>query len=140
MALGETHVIALTKRALADAGVDTDTLEAAAAAGGSAAAQRAVERSGAALLVKNLPYSATEAELEVCAHMRWRGSPGNLPLGCGRGGGEGVTVALYHGSCQVFGRIKDTFRVVCQGDMAWLVMEAAYPLHQGRLGASCSRM
>ncbi len=67
MALGETHVIALTKKALADAGVDTDALEAAAAAGGSAASQHSVERSSTALLVKNLPYSATEAELEVRA-------------------------------------------------------------------------
>ena len=65
MALGETHVIALTKRALGEAGVDVEALEGAAAASGKAAAQQHVERSGTALLVKNLPYTASEAELQV---------------------------------------------------------------------------
>ena len=65
MALGETHVIALTKRALGEAGVSVDALESAAAASGKAAAQKQVERSGTVLLVKNLPYTASEAELQV---------------------------------------------------------------------------
>ncbi len=47
------------------AGVDVAALEAAAAAGGAAAKSSAVARSSSTLLVKNLPYSATEAELEV---------------------------------------------------------------------------
>ena len=68
MALGETHVIALTKRALGEAGVNVDALETAAAASGKAAAQMRVERSGTALLVKNLPYSASEPELQVFSH------------------------------------------------------------------------
>lgn len=68
MALGETHIVALTKAALAEAGVNVDTLEAAAAAGGRQAAQggKAIPRSSTALLVKNLPYSANERELQVC--------------------------------------------------------------------------
>ncbi len=66
MALGETHVIAMTKRSLGEAGVDVAALEAAAAAGGRAAAKTAVARSPTTLLVKNLPYTASEAELEVC--------------------------------------------------------------------------
>ena len=66
MALGETHVIAMTKRALGEAGVDVEALEGAAAASGKAAAQKHIERSGTALLVKNLPYTASEAELQVC--------------------------------------------------------------------------
>ncbi|CAL8464375.1 g3910 [Coccomyxa elongata] len=64
MALGETHVIALTKRALGEAGVDVAALEAAAAAAGKSAARAAVARSPTTLLVKNLPYTATEAELQ----------------------------------------------------------------------------
>ncbi|BDA49748.1 Multiple RNA-binding domain-containing protein 1 [Coccomyxa sp. Obi] len=63
MALGETHVIALTKRALGEAGVDVAALEAAAAAAGKAAARANVARSPTTLLVKNLPYTATETEL-----------------------------------------------------------------------------
>ncbi|KAK9825631.1 hypothetical protein WJX81_001303 [Elliptochloris bilobata] len=63
MALGEVHVVALTKRALGEAGADVAALEAAAAAGGSAAASAAVPRSATALLAKNLPYAVTEAEL-----------------------------------------------------------------------------
>ena len=65
MALGETHVIALTKRALGESGVNVDALEGAAAASGKAAGQRRVERSGSVLLVKNLPYTASESELQV---------------------------------------------------------------------------
>ena len=66
MALGEAHVLALTKRALTDAGVNVESLEEAAAASGRAAAATAVARSATTLLVKNLPYSASEAELQVC--------------------------------------------------------------------------
>ena len=72
MALGETHVIALTKAALAEAGVDLNTLEAAVVAGGSRAGRDivgAVERSKAVLLVKNLPYSASQQDLQVCSGM-----------------------------------------------------------------------
>jgi hypothetical protein len=65
MALGEAHVLALTKRALGGAGVNVGALEAAAAASGKAAATQSIARSGSALLVKNLPYSASEAELQV---------------------------------------------------------------------------
>lgn len=66
LALGETHVIALTKAALGDAGVDVGQLESAAAASGRASAGApGVERSSTVLLVKNLPYSATQEELQV---------------------------------------------------------------------------
>ena len=66
MALGETQIMAATKRALADEGVDVAKLEAAAAAAGAgAAANKALPRSADTLLVKNLPYSASAAELEV---------------------------------------------------------------------------
>ncbi|GAB4818001.1 hypothetical protein N2152v2_005047 [Parachlorella kessleri] len=67
LALGETHVIAETKRQLGEAGAAVDLLESAASAAGRGAQQqqRAVPRSDAVLLVKNLPYSATEAELEA---------------------------------------------------------------------------
>lgn len=47
------------------AGADIAKLEAAAAAGGRAAATKGVARSDSVLVVKNLPYSATEAELEA---------------------------------------------------------------------------
>jgi len=63
MALGETHVIASTKKALGDAGVAVGALEAAAAAGGHAAATKSVARSSTCLLVKNLPYAVTAEEL-----------------------------------------------------------------------------
>lgn len=62
-------MIALTKRALDEAGINVTAIEAAAAAGGAAAKSTAVARSSTALLVKNLPYSATEAELEVGQHI-----------------------------------------------------------------------
>ncbi|GFR48899.1 hypothetical protein Agub_g10847 [Astrephomene gubernaculifera] len=63
MALGEAQVIASTKQALAEAGVQVEALERAAAASGKASAVRTVARSGTTLLVKNLPYSADENEL-----------------------------------------------------------------------------
>ena len=43
-------------------GADVSKLEAAAAAGGKAAASKAVARSDSVLVVKNLPFSASEAE------------------------------------------------------------------------------
>ena len=46
-------------------GADVAKLEAAAAAGGKAAASKAVARSDSVLVVKNLPFSASEAELEA---------------------------------------------------------------------------
>lgn len=46
-------------------GADISKLEAAAAAGGKAAASKAVARSDSVLVVKNLPFSASEAELEA---------------------------------------------------------------------------
>lgn len=64
MALGETHVIAETKRQLGDAGASVDVLEAAAAAVGRASQRSSVPRSDTVLLVKNLPYSASQEELE----------------------------------------------------------------------------
>ena len=69
MALGETHVIALTKRALGESGVNVDALESAAAASGKAATQKQVERSGTVLLVKNLPYTASEPDLQVSTRL-----------------------------------------------------------------------
>lgn len=64
MALGETQVIAATKRDLVEAGVSVEHLEQAAAAAGKGKGQHNLERSDTALLVKNLPYSLEEAELE----------------------------------------------------------------------------
>ena len=58
-------MIALTKRALGESGVNVDALESAAAASGKAAGQTRVERSGTVLLVKNLPYTASGPELQV---------------------------------------------------------------------------
>ena len=58
-------MIALTKRALGESGVNVDALESAAAASGKAVGQTRVERSGTALLVKNLPYTASGPELQV---------------------------------------------------------------------------
>jgi multiple RNA-binding domain-containing protein 1 len=63
MALGEAQVIAQTKAALSDLGVNAKALEASAAASGSAAATKSVARSSSTLLVKNLPYSSDEDEL-----------------------------------------------------------------------------
>ena len=62
-------MIVMTKRALWEAGVNVDVLEGAAAASGKAAAQMRIERSGTVLLVKNLPYTACEAELQVLSHL-----------------------------------------------------------------------
>ncbi len=67
MALGETQVMAATKRDLAAAGVDVDKLEASAGAGADKAA---VPRSADTLLVKNLPYATEAADLEVGASLR----------------------------------------------------------------------
>jgi multiple RNA-binding domain-containing protein 1 len=74
LALGETHVIAETKAALDQAGVDVAKLEEAAAsaargkgAAAAAAAGRGADapRSDRVLLVKNLPFSASEGDLEA---------------------------------------------------------------------------
>lgn len=77
------------------AGADVAKLEAAAAAGGKAAATKGVARSDAVLLVKNLPFSASEEELEAMfgAVGEWPArrpsgrSVGSLPacLPCSRG-------------------------------------------------------
>ena len=68
MALGEAHVIALTKSGLAEAGVNVEALEAAASVSGKAAGEQpGVDRSSTTLVVKNLPYTATEADLMVSA-------------------------------------------------------------------------
>lgn len=58
------QVIAQTKAALADGGINTKALEAAAAVSGSAAAHKSVARSSSSLLVKNLPYSSDVEELQ----------------------------------------------------------------------------
>lgn len=69
MALGEAKVVAQTKEALAEAGVDIAKLEVAAAAAGKASATKSVARSTTTLLVKNLPYSSMgEHCLQQCAH------------------------------------------------------------------------
>ena len=58
IALGETQIIAETKKALANAGVNVASLEEL-ASGNS----EGVKRSNHVLLVKNLPYSSMESEL-----------------------------------------------------------------------------
>ncbi|KAK2983307.1 hypothetical protein RJ640_011630 [Escallonia rubra] len=58
IALGETQVIAETKKALLNAGVNTSSLEEFAAGNSDS-----VKRSNHVILVKNLPYGALEAEL-----------------------------------------------------------------------------
>jgi len=78
LALGETHVIADTKRALEEAGVDLELLERAAAAGGGAAARGRLARSGTTILVKNLPYEVTREEL--CEMFERFGGLGTLIL------------------------------------------------------------
>ena len=63
-------------------GADVSKLEAAAAAGGKAAATKGVARSDAVLVVKNLPYSASEAELEAmfgAVGKQWGALPGARP-------------------------------------------------------------
>ncbi|KAG0563042.1 hypothetical protein KC19_9G192500 [Ceratodon purpureus] len=58
MALGETHIIAETKRALADEGVNVEVLDEVASG-----KEIKVNRSSTLVLVKNLPFLTTEAEL-----------------------------------------------------------------------------
>lgn len=58
IALGETQVIAETKKALADAGVNVASLEELATQG-----PESLKRSNHVLLAKNLPYGCSEAEL-----------------------------------------------------------------------------
>ena len=66
MALGEAHVVALTKKGLEEGGADITALEQAALASGKASTKTpGIDRSSTVLLVKNLPYSATETELLV---------------------------------------------------------------------------
>ncbi|GAQ82968.1 hypothetical protein KFL_001300320, partial [Klebsormidium nitens] len=60
MALGETHIIAETKKALEEQGVDVGVLERMATAKGEAAPKRSAH----VLLVKNLPFSTTDEEIE----------------------------------------------------------------------------
>ena len=60
----DNHVIAgQPTMTTLNAGVSIDVLEQAAAASGKASATHAVQRSPVCLLVKNLPYSATEQDL-----------------------------------------------------------------------------
>ena len=59
------HTATAAAAAAAAAGASLELLEAAAASSGKAAATKAVPRSDSVLLVKNLPYSASEAELEA---------------------------------------------------------------------------
>ena len=61
MALGETHVIAATKKGLGDRGVRVEVMEAAAVSRTGAS----VQRSPSCLLVKNLPFSVTSEELQA---------------------------------------------------------------------------
>ena len=73
LALGEAHVLAATKAALAEAGVDVAALEEAAVASGGRKGHGArgaatplappSARHPTTLLVKNLPYATTEADL-----------------------------------------------------------------------------
>lgn len=58
IALGETQIIAETKKGLTNAGVNVASLEELASK-----KTEGVKRSNHVLLVKNLPYSATESEL-----------------------------------------------------------------------------
>lgn len=58
IALGETQVIAETKKALASSGINVASLEESAAGNGDT-----MERSNHVLLVKNLPYNSSESEL-----------------------------------------------------------------------------
>jgi multiple RNA-binding domain-containing protein 1 len=62
------QVIAQTKQALGDAGVDIAKLEAAAAASGKASLSKSVARSGTVLLLKNLQWATSEEELlDLCS-------------------------------------------------------------------------
>jgi multiple RNA-binding domain-containing protein 1 len=58
MALGETHIIAETKRSLSDEGVNIEVLESVASG-----KEIKVNRSTTVILVKNLPFSTSEADL-----------------------------------------------------------------------------
>ncbi|XP_058072276.1 multiple RNA-binding domain-containing protein 1 [Magnolia sinica] len=58
MALGETHVVGETKKALVNAGVDIDALEEFASG-----KTEKVKRSNHVVLVKNLPYGSSEGDL-----------------------------------------------------------------------------
>ena len=59
-------MIALTKKGLEEGGVDISAIEQAALASGKDSKKKAgVERSSNAIIVKNLPHSATEDELQV---------------------------------------------------------------------------
>ncbi|KAJ7554372.1 hypothetical protein O6H91_06G137600 [Diphasiastrum complanatum] len=58
LALGETHILAETKRALSKEGVNVDVLEDLATG-----KLKQVARSGNVILVKNLPYTTSEADL-----------------------------------------------------------------------------
>jgi multiple RNA-binding domain-containing protein 1 len=58
MALGETHIIAETKRSLSDEGVDVEVLEEVASG-----RMGKVNRSKSVILVKNLPFTTSEADL-----------------------------------------------------------------------------
>ncbi|KAL2930769.1 Multiple RNA-binding domain-containing protein 1 [Bienertia sinuspersici] len=58
IALGETQIIAETKKALENAGVNVESLEKL-----GSGKTKGVKRSNHVLLVKNLPYSSTESEL-----------------------------------------------------------------------------
>lgn len=64
LALGETQVIAQTKASLADEGVNVQALEEAAAASGKGRGG-AGKRNDRVLLVKNLPFSTNQSELEA---------------------------------------------------------------------------
>ena len=63
MALGEAQIVAETKRALTEAGVNIRSLDQ--SVGGDRQKKKALRRSDAALLVKNLHYDTTEGELEA---------------------------------------------------------------------------
>eukprot|EP00803_Ostreobium_quekettii_P008397 evm.model.scf_755.2 EVM.evm.TU.scf_755.2 scf_755:39034-44967(+) len=65
LALGEAQVVAETKEALGEAGVDVAKLEAAALSSGKSAQAASVDRSSTALIVKNLPYTTDAKELEA---------------------------------------------------------------------------
>jgi multiple RNA-binding domain-containing protein 1 len=62
LALGETHVIAATKKALASRGVDVALLEASATSG--AGEKKRILRSTKVMLVKNLSYEVTHTALQ----------------------------------------------------------------------------
>lgn len=94
LALGETHVIADTKRALAEGGVDIDLLERAAA---SNRKKHDLPRSGSVMLVKNLPYEVTKTELTLMFEKfgargagRWKPRAGRAPATESTGTSAGI--------------------------------------------------